>query len=324
MKKGCVTIAVALYNPNQEWLVQQLNSLNAQSYSNIEILLCDDCPQHPIEESLIANSIINFPYKLLRNEKNIGIQANFQRLLEETTGEYLALCDQDDIWHVDKVQKMVQVMQQNPSCTMVYCDLALIDGAGNLQGETVYEAKKRETGLQGEHMAASFARKCAVYGCSTLLRTELAQRYLPIPTHTGHDHWLSLCAALNGEIVFLKEPLIDYRRHGNNNSGEMHGVATKQDYYSQRIEGLLLRMEEWHTALEDDKNAAELLIEVDKLLHWAQARKAWWLHGTPKNFINLVKRRNCSVAVTSFELALAHLPQNLFALGIKKIQENKI
>ena len=86
MSKPKVFVLIAVYNPNLNWLREQLTSINNQTYDNIKLLVCDDCSL-AIDESqlnmIIKQNITRFPYKLIRNATNQGSNKTFERLTLE-------------------------------------------------------------------------------------------------------------------------------------------------------------------------------------------------------------------------------------------------
>src|ERR1039457_2351233 len=99
--KPLVSILLAVYKPNEAWFIEQLISLNEQTYENIELLVYDDCPEYPINEDIIKQYITKFSYTLIRGIKNEGSNKAFEELTKVSEGEIFAYCDQDDVWEVD-------------------------------------------------------------------------------------------------------------------------------------------------------------------------------------------------------------------------------
>lgn len=110
-----IAILMAIYEPRMDWLKEQLDSLNAQTYSNIRLYVCDDCsPTVPFEEikTLLKESITAFPYELERNAENLGSNKTFEKLTCEAEGDYFAYCDQDDIWLPEKLEILHETIQR--------------------------------------------------------------------------------------------------------------------------------------------------------------------------------------------------------------------
>ena len=84
--KPLISILMAVYEPRLDWLREQLESLEAQTYPNLRLYIRDDCsPTVPLEEinRCVEACIRNFPWTITRNEKNLGSNGTFQRLTED-------------------------------------------------------------------------------------------------------------------------------------------------------------------------------------------------------------------------------------------------
>ena len=98
---------MAVYEPRLDWLKEQLDSLNAQTYPNLKLYIRDDCsPTVSFEgiKKLVSESITAFPYIIGRNSENWGSNTTFELLTKEADGKYFAYCDQDDIWLPEKLR----------------------------------------------------------------------------------------------------------------------------------------------------------------------------------------------------------------------------
>ena len=112
-----VSILMAIYRPQEEWLNEQLHSLVLQDYpGEIELYIWNDSPNE-FDISMYLHQI-EFPmaYQVFDNGRNNGITTAFEELSRVSSGKYIAYCDQDDIWAPDKLSQMERVMVQNPGC----------------------------------------------------------------------------------------------------------------------------------------------------------------------------------------------------------------
>ena len=91
--KPLISILMAVYEPRMDWLREQLMSLNDQTYPNLCLYIRDDCsPTVPYEQiqSCVQDCITNFPYTIMRNEKNLGSNGTFELLTKEAGGDLFA------------------------------------------------------------------------------------------------------------------------------------------------------------------------------------------------------------------------------------------
>ncbi len=204
-----VSIALCTYN-GERFLVQQLNTLIAQTYKNIEIIAVDDSSTDSTYEILKAYAA-KYPYfHIYRNEKNVGFLKNFEIAMGYCKGELIALCDQDDLWHPQKIEKQVNAIGDN---MFIYHDSEFVNEDGAPINKKVSDIVNLYRGDSPE----VFLFLSCVSGHAILMKKELL-------AHTGsfegyyHDWWLSYVATNVGSIDFLPECLVQYRQHTANNT----------------------------------------------------------------------------------------------------------
>lgn len=315
--KPLISIVLAIYNPNEEWLIELLKSLNEQDYENIEILAYDDCPEKPVSEKLLKENLTNFPYELFRGEKNKGSNFAFEFLTKKARGEYISYCDQDDVWEKNKLSMLIERFK-NPNVVLAYSDLCIISGQGEVMHESFSVLSKRHKPLQGAGLFETLLVRNYVVGCSMIIKSSAAKKAVPFEKEFVHDHFLALFASLEGEFAYINKPLVKYRVHGNNQTGVLNGVASKKDYYEIRIEPFFIRTNDLF------KRFKELSDLTCELLKWAEARKRYYLKPNIKDFFLILQYRRFGNSVAVFELILPFLPKGMFSYCIKLIKKGKI
>lgn len=242
-----VEVLLSVYNPILEYLEEQLKSLDNQTYDNIEIVVFDDCPDRRCDLSIFEKILKNKKYRVLPyKEKNLGYSKAFEYLVSESRGEYIAFCDQDDIWANDKIEKCVACLKQNES-VLVATDRKIIDEKGIVRCESVRHSmsKKYECWRSGDDIGVrNFFVTCAP-GMCLVVKGEFVRSTVPFSNLTGHDKWIIACACAYGKLSFLDEPLSYYRRYGKNVTGIMTGINTKKDYMQKRVEPHLKLIKEF-------------------------------------------------------------------------------
>ena len=213
-----VTICMTTYEPNEEFLGAQLRSIQGQSYQDWECLICDDHSSGSTL-SVIERLCQEEPrFHLLKNPDNVGFYLNFERCLRNVPrdSQFIALCDQDDVWHPDKLQRLLQEFDNSTS--LVYSDMRLIDAKDEVLSDTYWSDRKNNYSKLDVLMVAN-----TITGAASLFRASLLDLILPFPKRIGdayHDHWIALVAFLGGDIRYVDEPLYDYRQHGYNIIGQ--------------------------------------------------------------------------------------------------------
>lgn len=269
--KPLVSILMAVYRPNEEWFRKQLTSLNDQTYPCIELVIYDDCPDAPFDESIVSELITNFPYRVIRGEKNLGSNKAFERLTLEGKGKYYSYCDQDDIWHSDKIMRMTRALEKT-GAPLVCSDLRIIDGEDRLITDSITKLRKRHVYLEGRGLAPKLLVRNFVTGCAMMICSEIARSAVPFADSLVHDQWLAIYAAAAGEIVVIHDPLIDYRQHSGNQTGVLKGVNSKRDYYNARIENMRRRLVDYKMRLS---GFDELRQPIEELEEFNEARSRY-------------------------------------------------
>ncbi len=313
-----ISIVMAVYDPNREWLREQLTSLNGQTYPNLELLICDDCDSRPTDEKIFAELITKIPFKLYRNEKNLGSNKTFERLTAMANGEFIAYCDQDDVWHSDKLEKMERAL----ACTgaaLVYSDMNIIDGKGNKTADSIKSVYKHIKFRKGEGLFPLLIVNNCVTGCAMMMRTDIAKGAIPFVDSLIHDHWLAINAAAVGRIEFITEQLIDYRRHGGNQTAMMKNVVDKKSYYSECLLPLVKRSTELQRLYSDDTK--KVLDEFDAFV---RARVGWSQRMNFKNLGTMLKYCKFSPLHVLFACAIKFMPNRLFNWVISLIKKGKL
>lgn len=240
--KPLVSILLAVYKPNEKWLIEQLISLNEQTYTNLELIVYDDCPEYPIEEQLFYEYITNFNFKIIRGKENMGSNIAFEELTKVGNGEYFAYCDQDDIWEEDKILLMMRDFN-NQDVTLVCCDLSIIDENSKKTHESICDIRKRIIYKSGYGLGKDLLISNFVTGCAMIVKKDIALKAVPFLEELVHDNWIAIIAALEGKIEFLNKRLVRYRQHNNNQTGILKGIYDKNTYYNIKIVELLKRYE---------------------------------------------------------------------------------
>ena len=125
-EKKLVSICLASYN-QEKYIVECLDSILKQSYSNIEILISDDYSNDGTFEKIKKFYLKNkdhFKIKIFRQNKNIGISKNFNFLYKYASGDYIVFFGGDDMMKKEKIKKQVRTLNLNPNSSFCYsnCD----------------------------------------------------------------------------------------------------------------------------------------------------------------------------------------------------------
>lgn len=314
-----VTIVMAIYKPNIKWLEEQLQSLNEQKYENLQLLVWNDCPNDSNHEEVFSKYITKFPYKIIKGKINLGSNGAFGELTKLADTDYIAYCDQDDIWMPEKIGVLVTKALKTKA-DLVCSDMYVIDADSNVVADSILKVRPHQIFYTGNKLFEYLLTKNFVTGCTTLVKYDIAKKALPFPKYTVHDWWLALYTSIHGKLVTVKQPLIKYRIHGNNQTGILGGVESKTTYYEKRILFYLNKNNELYDRLQSS-NVSNV---IKKSLQWGKYRKAYFNNFTIKNLYNMWNYRKINKNTTYFEIAMKFLPEFLFKYLIQLIKTGKL
>ena len=207
-----ISIAMATYN-GEKFLSQQLDSILVQTYTNLEIIICDDCSTDATCHILEQYCNMDARIKFFKNEYNLGLVKNFERTFSFCSGEYIALCDQDDIWLPNKIEVLLQNIK---NCDLVHSDAILIDD----ENSTIQKSFSSYANKDSSKDFLDYMFSNNVTGCTAMFKKSLLYDNLPFPNSVHvHDWWLAILAAKKSCIAYVDEPLVLYRQHNNNQIG---------------------------------------------------------------------------------------------------------
>ncbi len=208
MTKPPISVVLCTYN-GAKYIEAQLASIIAQTYAVAEIIVVDDVSTDDtmavVERAAARDSRIS----LSQNAFNIGFTSNFESAMKMAKHDYIAISDQDDIWHHQKIEKMMAAFTSDAAA--IYC------GSIRLTKDIPIHPKKNK---KNKHVAGTNVRKLAMYntvsGHALIIRKTLLEKALPIPSAVYYDWWLALQAVTSGGLQYLDEILVYQRAHDNN------------------------------------------------------------------------------------------------------------
>jgi glycosyltransferase involved in cell wall biosynthesis len=231
-----LSVCMAVYN-GAAYLEPQMRSILTQLRATDEVVVVDDASQDNSAELLR-----NFPDARVRvycNERNLGVLASFEKAMRLAHGNILFLSDQDDLWLPGKVDKIIKVFSQNPEITLVASDAQIIDATGSVVADSFFAQRGRfVAGVLNNVLKSKYL------GCTLAFRSSMRDHFLPIPEDVPmHDMWFGLINDIYGKTYYIDQPLVAYRRHGNNLSPSVGApVAQRLVWRWHLVKNLLLHI----------------------------------------------------------------------------------
>ncbi len=201
MQEKRVSVVMCTYN-GEMFLREQLDSLLCQTRQADEIIIQDDHSTdgtwHVLEEYAAREPRI----RLYRNEAGQGVNNNFFSALRRASGEFIAICDQDDIWEPTKIEKQMAAIGDHLLCT---CRTKPFSTDGS---PVNYDSRK-------PNYALPRMLYTSIGGHTMLLDRQMLDM---IPDHNVvgklyYDVFFAMAAAANDSIVLIDEILVHQRRY---------------------------------------------------------------------------------------------------------------
>lgn len=232
------SVVLCTYN-GARFLQAQWRSLLAQTRHPDEIVVRDDASTDEtaalLDPFCAQARACGIAVRAVRNIANLGYVANFEAALRDAAGDVVWLCDQDDVWHPDKLAMQMTEFERRPQLLLLCGDARRVDAAGRGLPRSLFEVLDVSAGERDRIRAGAgfgvLLRRSLATGATVALRRTLLADALPIPPGWVHDEWLAIIAAALGGFDSLDSQLIDYRQHASNQIGmpERGFVAKWQD-----------------------------------------------------------------------------------------------
>ncbi len=217
-----ISVALCTYNGSQ-FIEQQICSILNQTVKIDEIIICDD--QSTDTTILILKKLQkdNPEITIIENKINVKSTKNFEKAIALTTGDYIFLSDQDDLWKKNKVEKILNVFKLNPTAEGVFSNGDLIDENNTIfTNKTIWDSVffyEKEFKKPIDFFDIIAKNGNVVTGATLCIKKEIKSFIIPISEENLHDEWIASLLALRKTLFYSTENLISYRIHGNQQVG---------------------------------------------------------------------------------------------------------
>ncbi len=204
-----LSVCIATYN-GEKYIKEQLTSILEQIELTDEVIISDD---HSTDDTLaVIKSLNENRIKIYLNEKEKGYTRNFENALEKAKGDIIFLSDQDDVWMNNKVNDCIKALNEND---FVVHDGKIVDENLLEKHHSIFKFRNVNKGFLINFINIKYL------GCCMAFKRDILKKALPFPNNqhlVTHDSWLSLVSEMYFKVALINQPLILYRRHGNNTS----------------------------------------------------------------------------------------------------------
>lgn len=249
MKNSKVSIAMTTYN-GEAFLEEQLNSLLTQSFSDFELIICDDGSKDRTLKILNEYSSQDKRIKIIENKENKGYAKNFLYAASLCSGEFIFFADQDDIWKKDKIEKMLQCMQKSEKINLLICkDIDFNDR------EKLPKLRKQNDFHIYKIPSKKSLLNCAYRGLNFCLRKSFVDNVISYydfkKWFPAHD-WLFQIFATESKSIYKLNQILTFHRKHQNNTASINEDKTNR--YTKRLSVLRNLITHYDWAFDVVKN----------------------------------------------------------------------
>lgn len=215
MSYGLVSVIMPVYN-RATLVPQAIDSILSQTYGNVEVMAINDGSTDNSLE-VLREYEERWPDKIrVIDQNNQGQVIARNNGIKASRGEYIAFLDSDDRWLPEKLK--LQLPRFTPEVGLVYCGVEFIDEAGQVTGVEPCDPE-----LEGNIYPQLLVQNRMTGGTVVIRKDVLDEVGLfdsDFKAAENWDLWIRICRKYNAALV--NKPLVQYRRHGGNMSGDFN------------------------------------------------------------------------------------------------------
>lgn len=215
-----ISVAIATYN-GEKYLREQLESLYSQTRLPDEVVVSDDCSTDNTL-SILSEYEKKYGLKILQSQVGLGVNKNFEKAISNCTGDYIAICDQDDIWFPQKIEILLNKIKEieNGKPAVVSSQVCDVDHNGKIiQNQTL---KRMDT---WRCVDTILSPPGVTQGCTMMLNKRLKDLLGGFPPFEVclYDCYIGFLGASVGIKYNISAPLMYYRHHQTNVLARIQG-----------------------------------------------------------------------------------------------------
>jgi glycosyltransferase involved in cell wall biosynthesis len=210
MQQIPVSIVMCTYN-GVSFLKLQIESILAQSHTTFELLVVDDASSDGTVLLLQQYQQQDNRISIVVNETNLGYNKNFEKAFKLAKHNYIAISDQDDIWHTEKIEIMLR--EWPAGSEMVYTISSFFDSDNHKR-----TSSNTKIAYKNVNEPAMLVFDSPIHGHACMVKKDFALSCAPYPDDVFYDWWLSMFAASKNVLGVVPQTLTWHRMHNNNSS----------------------------------------------------------------------------------------------------------
>lgn len=259
--QSLVSVLVPVFN-GQKYIREMLDSLRNQSYRPIQIIIGNDCSSDNSAAicrewagRIDEKEQITVTY--IETESNVGLSQNINKMVGYVRGDFIFLADQDDVWKKNKIELQVRYLQKHQNCILCLSDRSITDEHLNIKILSEY----KENGFTITSMNFDEVTKhlcCYASNCMALRNTENIKKIFDIPKGiVMHDTYIAAASSCFGTVDFIYEPVLLYRIHSGNLSGNYSSYFAKSS-----LDAFIKNYHKWKRFKISTDNDTKIIIKT--------------------------------------------------------------
>ena len=213
-----ISVAMAVYNGGK-YLKQQIDSILSQIRDEDELVISYDASE---DDTLII--IRDYEQKDRRvkvfNDPGHGVIDNFNNAITNSSGDYIFLSDQDDVWLEGKIERLLRCFREESPDLIIHNGLNTDENLEPVSG-AFFDIYRIGDGKLKNIIKSRYS------GCCMAFTKEMKNAILPIPVAAGYDRWIATVCEFLGKISYVDDVLIMHRLHDSNVTPEGHFPITE-------------------------------------------------------------------------------------------------
>lgn len=206
-RQPVVSVIMSVYNEKEEWIMESVNSILNQTFSDLEFIIVNDNPTNKECIDILEKvEKLDPRIVILTNEMNQGLSYSMNKAIQYSQGSYIARMDSDDISHPSRIRKQVDYLNSNKDISIVGTQIMMFGDKNKLWFNLT----------EHEELKAKLFFKCCIAHPSVMFRKsdlEHSKLYYDNNFRTAQDYNLWSRAILKLNIANLNEVLLLYRTH---------------------------------------------------------------------------------------------------------------
>lgn len=210
-----ISVCIATYN-GEKFIKQQLESILFQLESEDEVIVSDD---NSTDNTIKIINDFNDPRITILKNDGKGLIENFENAIKNSSGDYIFLSDQDDIWCSKKIEICLEDFEKGYD--LILSDCTMFDSETNaIFHNSFFIFNNSKKGIIRNILKNSYI------GCCMAFNSRVKQAVLPFPRNIPmHDSWIGIVSEIYFKVNFNRNKLISHRKHLLNASDTSTGKS---------------------------------------------------------------------------------------------------